>query len=125
MKQKPKAGNPLLWLFEPLEGDAGFVRKKLFNFDAAYIDGKLYVAVAAGNEPWNGILVCTSHPHHAAVIADFPQLAPHAVLGKWLYLSQTNPEFESVATDVVRLAQRRDSRLGVESRRASVKVHRD
>ena len=124
MKQKIKTGNPLLWLFEPLEDDAGFVRKKLFSFDAAYLDGQLYVAVADGEEPWNGLLVCTSREHHASVTADFPQLAPHTVLGKWLYLAQTHSDFESVATDIVRLAQRRDPRLGVESRRPSVKIQR-
>jgi hypothetical protein len=37
-------------------------------------------------------------------------------LGKWLYLSQAHPEFESVAVDLAALALKRDPRLGVESK---------
>jgi hypothetical protein len=115
MKQKIKKKNALLWLFEPLEEDPRFVPRKLFSFDAAYLDGLLYVAVKDGKEPWSGLLVCTSREHHAALQADFPQLTPHKVLGKWLYLPQSHPEFESVATGIMSLALRRDPRLGVES----------
>jgi hypothetical protein len=110
-----KKKNALLWLFEPLLDDPRFVKRKLFSFDAAYLDGKLYVAVNDGEEPWSGLLVCTSREHHAALVAEYPQLAPHEVLGKWLYLSQAHPEFESVAMEMVALALRRDRRLGVES----------
>lgn len=115
--KKPKKKNPLLWLFEPFEDEPRYVRRKLFSFDAAYLDSKLYVAVNDGEEPWSGMLVCTSREHHAALRGEFPQLTPHPVLGKWLYLSQAHPEFESVATEIVALALRRDRRLGVESTR--------
>ncbi|QMV19531.1 hypothetical protein GOB94_13185 [Granulicella sp. 5B5] len=114
-KKTARKKNALLWLFEPLLDDPRFVQRKLFSFDAAYLDGKLYVAVNDGEEPWSGLLVCTSREHHAALLAEFPQLTPHEVLGKWLYLSQAHPEFESVATDIVALVVRRDRRLGVVS----------
>jgi hypothetical protein len=117
MKRKLKAKNSLLWLFEPLEEDPRFVQRKFFSFDAAYLDGRLYLALANGKEPWNGLLVCTAHEHHAAITGEFPQLASHEVLGKWLYLSVSHPEFESVATELVAMARKRDSRLGVESQR--------
>jgi hypothetical protein len=115
MKQKIKTKNSLLWLFEPLEEDPRFVQRRLFSFESAYLDGRLYLAVANGKEPWNGLLVCTSHEHHAALKNDFPQLVSHRILGKWLYLSQSDPEFETVAIELVALARRRDPRLGVES----------
>lgn len=115
VKARIRKKNALLWLFEPLLDDPRFVQRKLFSFDAAYLDGKLYVAVNDGEEPWSGLLVCTSREHHAALLAEYPQLRPHEVLGKWLYLSQSHAEFESVATDMVALALRRDRRLGVES----------
>jgi hypothetical protein len=115
-KQKIKAKNPLLWVFEPLEEDARFVLRKLFSFDAAYLDGRLYLAVAGGKEPWNGMMVCTSREHHASIRSQFPQLVPHKVLGKWLYLSQSHPEFESVAVELAAMARKRDPRLGVESK---------
>jgi len=115
-KEKMKAKNPLLWIFEPLEDDPRFVLRKLFSFDAAYLDGRLYLAVAGGKEPWNGMMVCTSREHHASLRKQFPQLAAHQVLGKWLYLSQAHAEFESVAVELAELARRRDARLGVESK---------
>jgi hypothetical protein len=106
--------NSLLWVFEPIEDDPGFMSKRLFAFEAAYVDGLLCLAVGNGDEPWNGLLVCTSRERHADVIREFPELAPHPVLGKWLYLSQRNEEFEAVARAVVQMIQRRDSRVGVE-----------
>jgi hypothetical protein len=114
-KQKPKK-NPLIWIFEPLEDDRRLIRKKLFSFDAVYLDGLLYLAVSDGKEPWNGLLVCTSHQHHAAIQSQFPQLTPHPVLGKWLYLSQLHPDFEIIAPELVEMALKRDRRLGVEPR---------
>ena len=114
-KSRVKIRNPLLWIFEPLEDDPRFFTRKLFSFDAAYLDSRLYLAVATGEEPWNGLLVCTSREHHVSILRQFPQLVSHPVLGKWLYLSQTHPEFESVATELGLLARKRDPRLGVES----------
>ena len=115
IKKTAKKKNALLWLFEPLLDDPRFVQRKLFSFDAAYLDEKLYLAVTDGKEPWSGLLVCTSKEHHAALVTELPQLTPHKVLGKWLYLSQSHSEFESVATKIVELMRRRDRRLGVEA----------
>ncbi len=84
---------------------------------AAYLDGKLYLAVADGKEPWNGLMVCSSHDQHAAILNEYPQLVSHPVLGKWLYLSRSNPEFEGIATELAMLAYKRDKRLGVEPQR--------
>ena len=111
--EKIKTANSLLWLFEPLEREPGFVCKKFFNMVVAYLDGLLYLAVKDGKEPWAGLLVCTYHEYHAALVAEFPQLAPHKVLGKWLYLPQSHGDFETVAPEIVLLALNRDPRLGV------------
>jgi hypothetical protein len=116
MKPRIKPKNPLLWIFEPLEDDPGFFLRKLFSFDAAHLDNRLYLAVAGGKEPWNGLLVCTSREHHASILKQYPQLASHEVLGKWLYISQSHPAFESVAIDLAAMARKRDPRLGVESK---------
>jgi hypothetical protein len=43
--------NSLLWIFEPFEDDPGFLRKRLFGFEAAYVDGLLCLAVGDGDEP--------------------------------------------------------------------------
>ena len=111
---KKKRSNSLLWLFEPLVEDPRFVCQKFFVFDAAYLDGWLYLALVDREEPWSGLMVCTSREQHASLQIDFPQLTPHKVLGKWLYLSQSHPDFESVASELVNLAGKRDQRLGVE-----------
>jgi hypothetical protein len=114
-KLKPK--NSLLWIFESLEEDPRYLLTRFFNMHAAYLDGKLYLAVADGKEPWNGLMVCSSHDQHAAILSEFPQLVSHPVLGKWLYLSRSNPEFEGIATELAMLAHKRDPRLGVEPQR--------
>ncbi|WP_433695667.1 hypothetical protein [Paraburkholderia phenoliruptrix] len=106
--------NSLLWVFDPLNDDAGFMRKRMFGFEAAYMDGLLCLSVGNGEEPWNGLLVCTSRERHADLVREFPELAPHPVLGKWLYLSQRNEDFEAIAGTLVKLVSRRDSRIGVE-----------
>jgi hypothetical protein len=121
MKRKTKTKNALLWLFEPLEGDPRFVPAKLFSFDAAYLDGKLYLAVADGEAPWNGLLVCTSRDRQAALLKDYPQLTAHPVLSKWMQLVPEHPEFETVAMELVEMARKRDMRLGVESKRELVR----
>jgi len=113
IKTKPQRRNALLWLYEPLEDDPRFERRKLFSTDAAYLGDQIYFTLKDGPEPWGGLLVCTSRDRHAALTADFPQLKPHAVLGKWLYLSQFHPEFESIAPELIALALARDPRLGV------------
>jgi hypothetical protein len=114
-KLKPK--NSLLWIFEALEEDPRYLLTRFFNMHAAYLDGKLYLAVADGKEPWNGLMVCSSHDQHAAILSEFPQLVSHPVLGEWLYLSRSNPEFEGIATELAMLAHKRDPRLGVEPQR--------
>jgi hypothetical protein len=111
---KPKSKNALLWLFEPLEEDSGYELRRLFYLDAAYLDGRLFLAVKDGKEPSNGLMVCTSRDRHAALTVQYPHLASHKRLGKWLYISQTHPEFERVAQEIVLLAKRRDPRLGIE-----------
>ena len=101
------------WLWEPLADDATFVLRAMFGAKAAYLDGKLMLCFCAGEEPWRGVLVCTGHEHHDALRTDFPELAPHPILPKWLYLPESAGRFETVAGKLVTLAKHRDPRLGV------------
>jgi hypothetical protein len=116
IKSRIKPKKSLIWIFESLEDDPRFVLRKLFSFDAAYLDGRLYLAAAGGKEPWNGLMVCTGREHHESIRRQFPQLASHEVLGKWLYLSQTHPDFEKIAIELAGMARKRDPRLGVEAK---------
>ena len=106
--------NSLAWILDAFERDPTHVHKRMFSSDAAYIDGRLCITVGDRDEPWNGMLVCTSQDHHASLMAEMPALQPHPVLGKWLYVSQSDPAFESVIERVVSLVLARDPRIGVE-----------
>ena len=101
------------WLWEPLEAEAGFVLRTMFGAKAAYLDGRLVLCFCAGAEPWRGVLVPTDRAHHDALRAEFPDLEVHSVLTKWLYLPETADAFERIAQTLVRLARRRDPRIGV------------
>ena len=114
MKLHAKPAHPLEWLFEPLEAHSGYMRRKMFGCEAAYLSGRLTLILAATQEPWNGVLVATNREFHAALQAQWAQLKPHPVLGKWLYLSQTDPDFERLATALVEHVRRGDPRIGVE-----------
>lgn len=106
--------NSLVWIFDAFERDPTYVRKRMFSADAAYIDGRLCLTAGDREEPWNGVLVCTSQDHHASLIEEMPGLRPHPVLGKWLYASQADPAFESIVQRVTALVLARDPRIGVE-----------
>jgi hypothetical protein len=108
--------HPYAWLWEPLEADPTFVLRVMFGTKVVYLDSKLMLCFSAKAEPWRGMLVCTDRPHHASLRAEFPRLAPHPVLGKWLYLPEAADDFEPVAEKLVRCARRRDPRLGVAPR---------
>jgi hypothetical protein len=106
--------NSLVWIFEPFERDPTYLCKRMFGCDAAYVGGLLCVVAAARDEPWNGLLVCTSQERHAGLTGEMPALHPHPVLGKWLYVSQSDPAFETTAEKIVSLVLAGDPRVGVE-----------
>jgi hypothetical protein len=87
----------------------------MFGGKAVYLDGRLTLYFSAKEEPWRGVLACTNRVHHASLLADHPELSPHSILPKWLYLPESADRFESVAERLVALAKRRDPRLGVSS----------
>jgi len=106
--------NSLVWIFDAFERDASYLRKKMFGCDAAYVDGRLCLVVADRDAPWDGLLVCTAQDQHAALVAEIPALRAHPVLGKWLYVPQSDPAFEDAVQAITLLVRNRDSRIGVE-----------
>ena len=110
---KARLVHPHQWLWEPLEADPTFVVRTMFGAKAVYLDGKLMLCFCAGKEPWRGMLICTDRSRHTSLQVDFPELTPHAILPKWLYLPETADTFEGTAARLVALARRRDPRLGV------------
>ena len=111
---RAKTEHPLEWLFEPFEAQSSYSRRKMFGCEAAYLNGRLMLVLAAGQEPWNGVLIATAREFHPALQEQWKRLVSHPVLGKWLYLSQSDPEFEAIATAVVASILQGDPRIGVE-----------
>ena len=109
-----KIRNSLLWIFDAFEREPGYVRKPMFGCDAAYLDGLLCLVAADRDAPFNGVLVCTSREHHAALVEAMPALRTHPVLGKWLYVPQADAAFEDTAAQLSTLVLARDPRIGVE-----------
>lgn len=106
--------HPLAWLWEPLESDSSFMLRPMFGGKAVYLDGKLMLFFPSGKDAdWRGVCVCTGYEHHASLMEDFPALAPHSILAKWLFLPEENDRFESVSEKLVSTVRRRDPRIGV------------
>lgn len=112
-RERVRAIHRHAWLWEPLENDPTFVLQTMFGAKAVYLDGKMVLCFCAGTEPWCGVLACTDRDRQPALCADFPLLAPHPILPKWLYLPETAHRFEGVALQLVKLARERDPRLGI------------
>jgi hypothetical protein len=108
--------HPLQWLWEPLETDRTFMLRSMFGAKAVYLDGKLMLCFCHGQEPWQGMLICTDHGHHASLQAEFSSLSPHPILSKWLYLRVGVSDFELTGEHLVQLVRQRDPRIGIASR---------
>lgn len=102
------------WLAEPLADEPSFVLRAMFGCLACYLHGRLVLVLADRRPPWRGLLVPTARERQAALREDFPALAPHPVLPKWLYLPEGTDDLEAVGAALVELALADDARLGVE-----------
>jgi len=110
-KQKHEA---LRWILEPLLDEPSYLERPMFGCLAGYLHGRLVLVLASGDEPWKGVLIPTERQFHPAIQVEFSAVAQHPVLKKWLYLSESSEDFESVAADIVEAVLRNDPRFGVE-----------
>jgi hypothetical protein len=89
----------------------------MFGGLAAYLHERMMLVLVeptrTGRWTWHGVLVCTGFEHHASIGADFPALAPHDVLRKWMYIDSTHRRFESTMEAVARCMARNDLRFGI------------
>jgi hypothetical protein len=109
----PRPPHPLLWIVDPLRDNPSYLDKPMFGGRAVHFDGRFVLYLSWKDEPWRGVLVPTEWEHQPALIAEFPALAPHPILPKWLYLSEASPSFEADAARLVALIRRLDPRIGV------------
>ena len=116
------------WIFEPFERHATFFTKRMFGGLAAYVhDRQMLVLVEptkTGRWKWHGVLVCTGFEEHASIRADFPALAPHVVLKKWLWIDSTHDDFEATMNGIARQVAKNDVRFGIAPRLASARKTR-
>jgi hypothetical protein len=92
----------------------------MFGGLAAYLFGRqmmlLVEPTKSGRWKWHGVLICTDYAHHPGIIREFPQLAPHDVLRKWLYIDSRHQEFESTVERLAEAMVRNDRRFGIQPR---------
>ena len=105
------------WIFEVFEHHPSFFTKRMFGGLAVYLFGRMMMILVeptkTGRWKWHGVLICTEHAHQHAIIAEFPPLAPHEILKKWLYLDSRDEEFEATMEGVARAIARDDRRFGI------------
>src|ERR1017187_4328160 len=116
MRSKVTHQHPVQWVLDSVEGEPSSFQRPMFGCQAVYLFGRLVLVLAAKEEPWNGLLVCTSREFHSVLIGEYPGLQPHPVLGKWLYLAQAHDSFEETAQQLVQQIVKKDPRIGVQPR---------
>lgn len=111
------------WILDAFAGHPGFFTKRMFGGLAAYLFGRQMLVLVeptkTGRWKWHGVLICTGHEHQPSIRAEFPALAPHAVLRKWLFVDSTHTAFEPTMEAVARRMARNDQRFGIAPRIAT------
>lgn len=118
-KTGKKKSHRLQWVIESLLEEPSLLLKPMFGCQACYLHGRLVLALTAGKEPWNGLLIPTDHQFHESIRREYAAVRQHPVLKKWLYLSETSEDFETVAVDIVEAIRMNDRRFGVEPQEKS------
>jgi hypothetical protein len=98
----------------------------MFGGLAAYLFGRqmmlLVEPTRSGRWKWHGVLLCTEFAHQPSIIEEFPRLAPHDILKKWLYLDSRDEDFESTMERVAAAIALGDRRFGIHPRPRKEKV---
>jgi len=105
------------WILQIFENHASFLTKKMFGGLAVYLFGRQMMVLVeptkTGRWKWHGVLICTERAHQLAIIEEFPALAPHDVLRKWLYIDSRHEDFEPTMERVAQAIARDDQRFGI------------
>lgn len=108
------------WILEAFDGHPTFFTRRMFGGLAAYLfERQMLVLVEptrSGRWRWHGVLICTAHEHQPSIRAEFPALAPHDVLRKWLFIDSAHPQFEPTMEAVAARMAGNDPRFGVAPR---------
>jgi hypothetical protein len=108
------------WILHAFEDHASFFTKRMFGGLAAYLFGRMMLVLVeptkTGRWKWHGVMICTEHAHHPAIVQEFPHLAPHDILRKWLYIDSRHERFEPTMQQVAEAIARDDPRFGIHPR---------
>ncbi len=115
----------LSYTFETFENHMTFFKKPMFGGLAVYLHGRMMMVIMENPgdrsyrgkeysyEVWNGVLLPMERSSHDSLQREFPELVPHPVLGKWLYLPMSAPAFELHIERIAQLIKLDDFRFGV------------
>jgi len=105
------------WICEVFGDHPSFLTKRMFGGLAVYLYGRQMMVLVeptkTGRWKWHGVLICTEHAHQTAIIEEFPPLAPHDILKKWLYIDSRHEDFEPTMQRVAEAIKRDDPRFGI------------
>lgn len=105
------------WIFRVFEDHPSFFTKRMFSGLAVYMFGRMMMVLVepsrSGRWNWHGVLICTEYAQQAAIINEFPQLAPHDILKKWLYIDSRHEDFEPTMESVAKAMALDDQRFGI------------
>lgn len=97
-----KEPQELKWIEDLLpEGD--FRRKSMFGGFAYYMGEKMVLLIFESDDKrWNGCMFPVEKEFHVQALNKFPQLSPHKILPKWLYLPLNTEGFDEVVSDIIK-----------------------
>jgi hypothetical protein len=105
------------WIFQVFEDHPSFFTKRMFGGLAVYLFGRMMMVLVeptrTGRWKWHGVLICTEHAQQPAIIQEFPELVPHDILKKWLYIDSRREDFEPIMERVAKAIARGDQRFGI------------
>jgi hypothetical protein len=108
------------WVLDRFETHPSFFTKRMFGGLAVYLFGRQMMVLVeptmTGRWTWHGVLICTELERHRSIVEEFPQLAPHDVLGKWLYIDSRHEDFETTIARVADAVGCDDRRFGIRPR---------
>ena len=108
------------WICQAFDTHPSYFTKRMFGGLAVYLFERLMLILVeptkTGRWMWHGVLIGTDRDRHAAIRHEFPHLAPHDVLKKWLYIDSRHRYFESTMEGVAKAVARNDPRFGVQPR---------
>ena len=108
------------WIFQAFEDHPSYFTKRMFGGLATYVFGRMMMVLVeptkTGRWKWHGVLICTEHVQRLAILEEFPALAPHSILKKWLYIDSRHEAFEPTMEGVAKAIARGDHRFGIHPR---------